>query len=142
MQRYGNSELVYWLLVTSSRSRDLSWYHREDNHFIESGYRAASGSLLECLYSWTYIHNETGTSFTTRPSSENQLTFVFTANIYLHLVGAAIFFALPLCLFWEEIPPRYAKATKVDIVVCLIYFFGVAICFSLSAMLDAPFSQC
>lgn len=65
-----------------------------------------------------------------------------TANIYLHLIGAAIFFALPFCLFWEEIPPRYAIATKVDIVVCLIYFFGVAICFCLSAMSDAPFSQC
>ncbi|PMD40096.1 hemolysin-III channel protein-like protein Izh2 [Hyaloscypha variabilis F] len=87
---------------------------REDNHFIESGYRAASGSLEECLYSWTYIHNE-------------------TVNIYTHLLGAAIFLALPLVLFKKEIPPRYALASKADIVVCLIYFLGVAICFCLSA---------
>jgi hypothetical protein len=43
----------------SCRSR--TYQCREDNHFIESGYREASRSLQECLYSWTYIHNETGT---------------------------------------------------------------------------------
>ncbi|KAE9381687.1 hemolysin-III channel protein-like protein Izh2 [Stipitochalara longipes BDJ] len=92
----------------------LEIWQQEDNHFIESGYRAASGSLKECLNSWTYIHNE-------------------TVNIYTHLLGAAIFLALPLVLFKKEIPPRYDTASKADIVVCLIYFLGVAICFCLSA---------
>jgi hypothetical protein len=45
-----------------SQGRVTYYYQtREDNHLIESGYRAASGSLIECLHSWTYIHNETGT---------------------------------------------------------------------------------
>ena len=55
-------------------------------------------------------------------------------NIYSHLMGAALFVALPLYLSKAEIPPRYLVATTEDIIVCTIYFTGVAICFCLSAM--------
>ncbi|KAF7906232.1 hypothetical protein EAF00_000511 [Botryotinia globosa] len=90
-------------------------WQQEDNHFIETGYRAASNSLRECFASWGYLHNE-------------------TINIWSHLIGAALFVALPVYLYKAEIPPRYAVATKEDIVVCGIYFSGVAICFCLSAL--------
>ncbi|RAL63139.1 hypothetical protein DID88_004221 [Monilinia fructigena] len=48
-------------------SKDLA----EDNHFIETGYRAASTSFQECFASWGYLHNE-------------------TINIWSHLIGAAL----------------------------------------------------
>lgn len=63
---------------------------------------------------------------------------LFLVNIYSHLIGSAIFVAIPVYLFKNEIPPRWDVATWQDVVVCLTYFFGVAICFFLSAMLD-PF---
>jgi len=88
--------------------------NREDNNFIETGYRAASASVYLCCHSLTYIHNE-------------------TVNIYFHLVGAATFMALPMYFFKYEVPPRYHIATTADVVVCLIYFCGVTICFLLSA---------
>jgi adiponectin receptor len=59
-------------------------------------------------------------------------------NVFSHLIGAAIFFVLPLVIYGKEIPPRYALATTADIVACLIYFLGVAICFLLSAMSENP----
>ena len=55
-------------------------------------------------------------------------------NIYSHVIGAAIFFALPVYLVKTEIPPRYLIAIAADKVVCLIYCLGVAICFCLSAL--------
>ncbi|KAK8911391.1 hypothetical protein QC760_000427 [Botrytis cinerea] len=94
---------------------ELEIWQQEDNHFIETGYRAASNSLRECFASWGYLHNE-------------------TINIWSHLIGAALFVALPVYLYKAEIPPRYAVATKEDIVVCGMYFLGVAICFCLSAL--------
>jgi len=57
-------------------------------------------------------------------------------NIYSHLVGSAVFIAIPVYLFKNEIPPRYAVASRADVVVCLTYFVGVAICFCLSATWD------
>ncbi|KAH8814042.1 hemolysin-III channel protein-like protein Izh2 [Hyaloscypha sp. PMI_1271] len=99
---------------TRRRLRLWGELDREDNHYIETGYRAASGSLIECLHSWSYVHNE-------------------TVNIYTHLLGAAIFLALPFFIFKKEIPARYVIATQADVVVCSTYFLGVAICFCLSA---------
>lgn len=55
-------------------------------------------------------------------------------NIWSHLIGAALFAALPVYLYKAEIPPRYAVASKEDMVVCGIYFVGVTTCFCLSAL--------
>ncbi|KUJ22473.1 HlyIII-domain-containing protein [Mollisia scopiformis] len=93
---------------------ELEVWQQDDNQFIETGYRSASGSLSACFYSWKYLHNE-------------------SVNIYSHLIGAAIFFILPAYLFRKEIPLRYAVATAADIIVFSAYFFGGAICFCLSA---------
>lgn len=57
LQNDGNSQCT----VITPEGR-VTYQHREDNHFIESGYRAASRDLIECLYSLIYVHNETGTS--------------------------------------------------------------------------------
>lgn len=93
----------------------LEVWQQEDNHLIETGYRSATGSLSACISSLTYIHNE-------------------TVNIYSHIIGSAIFIVIPVYLFKNEIPPRYAVATWADVGVCLTYFVGVAICFGLSAI--------
>ncbi|KAK8062977.1 hypothetical protein PG997_015074 [Apiospora hydei] len=55
-------------------------------------------------------------------------------SIFSHVVGALLFLSLPYHIFHTEIPPRYAVATTADIVVCSIYFGGVAICFTLSTI--------
>jgi adiponectin receptor len=43
--------------------------------------------------------------------------------------------------FKMEFPSRYSIATTADIVVCLVYFTGVAICFCLSAMSEEFLSE-
>ena len=53
-------------------------------------------------------------------------------NIYSHIIGAVIFFSLPVIVFAASIPPRLAVATNTEVVVCSVYFLGVAICFILS----------
>lgn len=63
-----------------------------------------------------------------------------TVNIFSHLLGALLFFALPLYIFNTEIPPRYTVATVADKLVCSTYFLGVAACFSFSTM-QAPHPQ-
>ncbi|TVY82430.1 Adiponectin receptor protein [Lachnellula suecica] len=92
----------------------LPLWLQEDNHFIETGYRPESNSLQKCLESLLYIHNE-------------------TVNIYSHLIGSLVFAILPVYFLRTEIPPRYKVATIADLVVCSIYFTGVAVCFFLSA---------
>ncbi len=71
----------------------------------------ASGSVLNCLHSWTYWHNE-------------------SVNIHSHVVGALLFLYLPVYVFTPE---RWAVATRGDVVVCYTYFLSVAVCFVLSA---------
>jgi adiponectin receptor len=73
---------------------------------------------------------------------EQPLTVSIEVNIFTHLIGTAIFLVLPLFLYGKEIPPRYALATPADIVVCLTYFLGVAICFCLSATSEPPLPLC
>ncbi|CAD6440153.1 17e83670-714d-4352-be45-86355690f663 [Sclerotinia trifoliorum] len=86
---------------------------QQDNEYILSGYRPASNSFLISLHSLGHIHNE-------------------TINIYSHLFGSLLFATLPFILY-RQIAPRYATATLADIIVFSTFFFGVAICFLLSA---------
>jgi predicted membrane channel-forming protein YqfA (hemolysin III family) len=74
----------------------------------------ADGSYRKCLKSWTYIHNE-------------------SVNIFSHLIGSLLFFALPFGIY-KELAPRYASADRADILVFATFFFGVAICFALSTV--------
>ncbi|OAG19845.1 Hly-III related protein [Alternaria alternata] len=53
-------------------------------------------------------------------------------NIFSHLIGSVLFFALPIPVYYS-LQPRYGTATTADVVVFSTFFFGVAICFALSA---------
>lgn len=74
--------------------------------------RPVSGSYIESWKSWAYLHNE-------------------TVNIFSHLIGSMLFFALPAAVY-RELRPRYETATTADMVVITIYLIGVAVCFLFS----------
>ncbi len=56
----------------------------------------------------------------------------FVVNIYSHLFGGALFGILPFFAY-GAIYSRYSTAELDDAVVFSTFFFGVAICFCLSA---------
>ncbi|EUC31237.1 hypothetical protein COCCADRAFT_38652 [Bipolaris zeicola 26-R-13] len=85
-----------------------------DNEYILSSYREVSRSYQRSLGSILGIHNE-------------------TVNIFSHIIGSIIFFTLPMPIYWS-LQPRYATATTADVVVFSTFFFGVAMCFALSAI--------
>ena len=88
-----------------------SW--QQDNEYILSGYRPASGSFEGCFGSLGYVHNE-------------------TINIYSHVIGAFIFLTVPIYTY-RALYLRYPLATPADIFVFSTFFYGVSICFILSA---------
>ncbi|KAK8137056.1 hypothetical protein PG984_004996 [Apiospora sp. TS-2023a] len=93
----------------------ISPWRQEGSEHLRTGYRRETASWKDCLRSWTYLHNE-------------------TVSIFSHVLGALLFLSLPYHIFNTEIPPRYAVATRADVMVCSIYFGGVAICFILSTI--------
>jgi adiponectin receptor len=112
---------------------ELPEWQREDNSHVESGYRVATPSVLQCLKSWLYLHNESGRA---TDQSSSHLRWPLNAdrgpvNIFSHLFGAALFFALPFILY-RELSQRYATASTGNTVVFALYLFGVATCFVLS----------
>ena len=88
-----------------------SW--QQDNEYILSGYRQATGSFKKSFESLGYIHNE-------------------TVNIYSHIIGAAIFLTAPIYTY-RALYLRYPQADEADILVFSTFFYGVSICFLLSA---------
>jgi len=106
--------------------------------------RKASGSVVDCLRSWTYLHNETGQELHTNsplPPEAKPLVApadFLTVNIFSHLLGAVLFLSLPVYVFATSLPPRYAVATTADVVVITVYLVGVAVCFVLSATQAPP----
>lgn len=87
-----------------------SW--QQDNHYIHSGYRPASGSFQKSFASLGFIHNE-------------------TVNIYSHLLGA-ILFSIAGGLLYTFIKPRYESATLSDIRAFSCFFLGAAFCLGMS----------
>jgi len=51
---------------------DLPDWQKEDDKFVESGYRVATPSCARCLASWGYLHNETGMYLPTTALSSDQ----------------------------------------------------------------------
>ena len=88
-----------------------SW--QQDNEYILSGYRQPTGSYKKCFESLRYVHNE-------------------TVNIYSHVIGAAIFLTAPIYTY-PALYLRYPLAAQADIFVFSTFFYGVSICFVLSA---------
>ncbi|KAI1414422.1 hemolysin-III channel protein-like protein Izh2 [Hypoxylon sp. FL1857] len=95
----------------------VDWEHlrRRGSEHLRTGYRPECASLWSCLQSWLYLHNE-------------------TVNIFSHIAGAFVFFALPLYVFGTSVPPRCRLATMSDILVFSIYFLGVGVCFTFSTL--------
>ncbi|KAH7083415.1 putative membrane protein [Paraphoma chrysanthemicola] len=104
MKKRRDSALLTWDEIPA-------WY--QDNEYILSSYRSISRSYKNSIGSIFGIHNE-------------------TVNIFSHLLGSALFFLLPIPVYYS-LQPRYGSATTADIVVFSTFFFGVAICFALSA---------
>ncbi|KAI6611016.1 hypothetical protein MCOR07_010552 [Pyricularia oryzae] len=95
----------------------LSWAEiapwQRDNEFILTGYRRASFSFITSARSILQIHNE-------------------TANIWSHLLGAALFVALCLQFFANA---EFTLHTRVqDAVAVGVYFMAVIVCFFLSTI--------
>lgn len=62
-----------------------------------------------------------------------RLTLYFiSVNIHSHLVGSIVFFLLPFYAY-NSVYLRQPNARVADLVVFATFFFGVAICFLLSA---------
>ncbi|KAI9851026.1 MAG: hypothetical protein M1838_004637 [Thelocarpon superellum] len=88
-----------------------SW--QQDNRYIRSGYRPASGSYWGSFTSLGYTHNE-------------------TVNIYSHLIGAILFSITSVVLF-DTLGSRYPTASKADVLAFGCFFLGAAICLGMSA---------
>jgi adiponectin receptor len=86
---------------------------RQDNHYIQSGYRAQSNSYTKSWKSLSYLHNE-------------------TVNIYTHLIGALLIFVSGIALY-STLSPRYTTATREDVIVFGCYFAGAVACLGMSA---------
>ena len=100
-----------WTRRLKSWDEIPSW--QQDNEYILSGYRQATGSFKGCFESLAYVHNE-------------------TVNIYSHVIGAAIFLMSPIYTY-RALYLRYPLATQADLFVFSTFFYGVSICFFLSA---------
>ncbi len=104
-------------IAAGGTSRLRSWDEipswQQDNQYILSGYRYATGSFKRCFESLGYLHNE-------------------TVNVYSHVIGAAIFLTAPICTY-QALYLRYPLATEADVFVFSTFFYGVSICFVLSA---------
>ena len=77
------------------------------------------------------LHNETGEQHRTTGRLA-ELSKLKSVNIHSHLVGSILFFLLPLYAY-HSVYLRQPNATVADLVVFATFFFGVAICFLLSA---------
>lgn len=107
-KRVENALLVLW--------EDLqSW--QQDNHYIHSGYRPASGSFSKSFASLGYLHNE-------------------SVNIYSHLIGAVIF-SIAAGALYTQIKPRYDTASSRDVLAFSCFFLGAALCLGMSATYHA-----
>lgn len=88
------------------------WY--DINPFILTGYRHQTNSLLGCLASWTYLHNESG-------------------NIYSHLIPAvaAIFGHR---LLYNYLRAEYANLRDKDWTIISLQLWAALACMSTSTM--------
>ncbi|RPB19327.1 mPR-like GPCR protein [Terfezia boudieri ATCC MYA-4762] len=105
----------------SSETRTLLSYKEippwhQDNDYILHGYRPISNSSLECLTSWSYLHNE-------------------TVNIFSHLIPALLALAIALAL--ETVNRKfflfyYPEATRGDIIAFTFYLLSASLCLGIS----------
>lgn len=99
-------------LVLLSFDQIPAWH--QDNHFILHGYRPSTNSVLHCLKSWTYIHNE-------------------TANIYTHFLPALFFAGLQVWAY-KHFTTLYPEATVLDRLVFAFFLLTAVVCLGLSTL--------
>ncbi|EUC35108.1 hypothetical protein COCVIDRAFT_37420 [Bipolaris victoriae FI3] len=85
---------------------------QQDNHYIQTGYRAPSNSYSKSWKSLGYLHNE-------------------TVNIYTHLIGALLAAVAGIALYFT-LGPRYATATTEDVWAFGCFFAGAVACLGMS----------
>lgn len=85
----------------------------QDNHYIHSGYRPASGSYHKSATSILYLHNE-------------------SVNIWTHLIGATLA-TVTASVLYTTIRPRFSMATSEDVMVFSCFFLGAVACLGMSA---------
>ena len=102
-EKVKDSILVFW--------DDLPIW-QQDNHYILSGYRPASGSYWKSLASLGYLHNE-------------------SVNIYTHLLGA-IGFGIVSVVLYRLFEPG-SSAASADIAAFACFFLGAVLCLGISA---------
>lgn len=88
------------------------WY--QNNDYIYTGYRPASRSIRQCLYSLTYVHNE-------------------TANIYSHLIPAVAALLGNIALA-EYFAVYFPRASWADQAIIHIYLTTSVCCFAMSSV--------
>lgn len=88
------------------------WY--DVNPFILGGYRHETNSLLGCLQSWTYLHNESG-------------------NIYSHLIPA-IAAVFGHRFLYQYLRNEYANLHEKDWRVISLQLWTVLVCLSTSTL--------
>jgi adiponectin receptor len=103
VEKVKDSLVVFWDDIPS-------W--QQDNHYILSGYRPASGSYWKSFASLGYLHNE-------------------SVNIYSHLLGAIGFVIVSLVLYKLFEPG--SSATSSDIAAFACFFLGAFLCLGISA---------
>jgi adiponectin receptor len=87
---------------------------QQDNCYIHGSYRRPSGSYQRSFASLFRIHNE-------------------TVNIYTHLIPGLAALPCSFALF-KNLQPRYAQATRGDVLALSCFFLGAAACLSMSAI--------
>jgi adiponectin receptor len=90
---------------------------RRDNAFLLSGYRPDSNSYWKSFTSLSYLHNE-------------------SVNIWSHLLGAFGFLGGGTFLY-SVVAPRYASASRSDVVAFACFFAGSVACLGMSATYHA-----
>ncbi|KAL1954448.1 hypothetical protein VTO42DRAFT_1172 [Malbranchea cinnamomea] len=87
-----------------------AWH--QDNKYILHGYRPSTNSIMHCLQSWTYIHNE-------------------TANIYTHFFPAVFFAGLEVWAH-RHFTSLYPESNALDHFVFAFFLLTAVTCLGLS----------
>jgi adiponectin receptor len=87
-----------------------TWY--QDNPFIRSGYRPVSYSSSTCLYSWTFLHNE-------------------TLNIFTHLIPAILSLVAQISI-QVMISSHFPRASREDRLIFSLYILSATVTLVLS----------